>query len=71
MKLTETCGQADKKIVVVRLISFKCGFVSYRCAAFLTSVYDDKSLFGVGKSLNRAENSAAFVGSVAGIYVNV
>ena len=32
---------------------------------------DNKALFGVGESLDRAENSAAIVGSVARVYINV
>lgn len=32
---------------------------------------DDISLLGVGESLNRAENTATVVGSVAGVDVNV
>ena len=47
------------------------GAVANRGAAFVAAVNDNKALFGVGESLDRAENSAAIVGSVARVYINV
>ena len=40
-------------------------------AALLAAVNDDETALRVGKSLYRAKKSAAIVGSVAGIYINV
>ena len=46
-------------------------FVSDGLAAFFAAVDDDIALLRVGHSTDWAEYSAAFVGSVAGIHVNV
>lgn len=69
--LVKSCGEFNKQVVVVRLIAFEGGFVADGCAAFVTAVNDDKSLFGIGQGLNGAENSLTVVGSVTGVYVNV
>jgi len=53
------------------LISLDGCLVTYGFAAFIASMNDDKSLFGVRKSLNRAENPAAVVSSVAGVNIYV
>ena len=47
------------------------GFVSVNFTATRAFMDNDKSLFGVGQGLNRAQDTAAIVCSVTGIYVNV
>ena len=69
--LLQACGKLDKQIVIVGLVTFKCGLVANGLTAFFTAVNDDKSLFGVGQSLYGTKNSLTGVRSVAGIYINV
>jgi hypothetical protein len=65
-------GELDDQIHIVGLdLCLVSGLVSDRLAAFFTAVNYDISLLRVGHSTNRAEYSATFVGSVAGIYVHV
>ena len=65
-------GELDDQIHVVGLdLCLMSGLVSDRLAAFFTAVNYDISLLRVGHSTYRAEYSATFVGSVAGIYINV
>ena len=45
--------------------------VSYHLAAHVTAMYDDVSLLGIGLCLDGAENAAAGIGSVTGVYINV
>jgi hypothetical protein len=47
------------------------GLVSYHRAASIASVDNYVSLFRIGLGADRAENSAAIVCSVAGVYINV
>jgi len=64
-KLYEKVGVVGLSFCVVRRL------VSYNRAASFAPVDYDKSLFGVGKRLNRAKNSSAIVCSVTGVYINV
>ena len=70
--LRKTCGKSYQKVVVIRLyLCLVRRLVSYRLAAFVTAVNYDITLFGVGSGLYRAQNAAAIVCSVTGVYINV
>ena len=65
-------GQADKQVGIVRLdFCLVGGFVAGDASAPVAFVDYDISLFRVGKGLDRAENTAAVVCSVAGVDINV
>jgi hypothetical protein len=71
-KLELSRGQLDKQGAVVGLdLRVKCGAVAADLSALLALVYDNKSASCIGLRAYRAQKSAAFVGAVAGVYVNV
>ena len=63
-------GQLYQKVDIVGL-DFRGigGLIADGRAAFIAFIDDDISLFRVGENLNGAEDSAAVVGAVAGVYV--
>ena len=66
------CCELDYKIGVVGLyLCLMCGFVPYRSAASVTSVDDYVAALGVGERLHGAQNAAAGIRSVTGVYVHV
>lgn len=69
--LVKSCGKSYKQVVIICLTALKSRLVSYRLATFIASMDNDISLFGIGKGLNRAKNTAAIVSSVAGVDINV
>jgi hypothetical protein len=65
-------GQLDQEIDVIRLnLCLVCRLVSADLTAFITAVNDNISLFGVGLHLDRAQNTAAGIGTVTGIDIHV
>ena len=67
-----TCGELYKKRKIVGLhLCIVRRTVSSYSAAFFASVYYYISLFGIGKHLYGAQMSVTFLGSVAGVFVNV
>ena len=64
-------GQTNKQIIVVGLVAFHSRLVADGLTAFVASVDDDKSLFGVGQGLYGTKDALTLVGSVAGIDVHV
>ena len=71
--MSECSGcKLNYKVGVVRLyLCLVSRLVSNYLSAFLTFMDNDVSALCVGLCLDRAENTAAVVLSVAGIYVNV
>ena len=70
--LAEPCRKTDNKIGIIGLNLCLVGsLVSNYRAASVASVDDHVSLFRIGLGSDRAENTAAIVCSVAGIYINV
>ena len=66
------CGEADNQAHIVGLdLRLVSRLVSHRPAASLTAVGDNISALGVGLSLDGTENSAAVVGSVTGVNIDV
>ena len=65
-------GELDDQIHIVGLdLCLVSGLVSDRLAAFFATMNYDVALFGVWHRANSAENAAALVGSVTGIYIYV
>ena len=72
LKIATTRSKLYQKLAVVGLyFCLVCRFVAHGSTAPFASVNNNKSAFGVGKCLHGAQNSAAIVGSVTGIYINV
>ena len=70
--LIYSCGKLDYKIHIVGLnLSLVGGLVSHYLAALFTAVNYYITAFGVGKRSYRAQNSAARICSVPGVYINV
>ena len=63
-------GEFYQKVDIVGL-DFRgvSGLIADGRAAFIAFIDDDISLFRVGENLNGAEDSAAVVGAVAGVYI--
>ena len=65
-------GQLDKQgTVVVLCTGIEGGAVAAYLSAFLTPVNNDKAVLGVGLGADGAHDTAALVGAVTGIYINV
>ena len=65
-------GELDDQVHIVGLnLCFVGGLVSDRLATFFTAVNYDITLFGIGHRTYGAQDSAALVGSVTRIYINV
>ena len=70
--LNFTCCEADNQAHIVGLdLRLVSSLVSHRPAASITAVGDNISALGVGLSLDGTENSAAVVGSVTGVNIDV
>jgi hypothetical protein len=66
------CGKLDKKRYLIGLhLCVVCGAVSSYRSAFFAFMNDYISLFRVGQNLYGTKLTVTFLGSVAGIYVNV
>ena len=64
--------QTNEQINVVRLnLCFVCRLISADLTAFITAMNDDVALFGIGFYLDRAQNAAARIHTVAGIDIHV
>ena len=69
---SDSCGELNEQIVVVGLnLCLVCRAVADGSAAFVAAVNYDISALCVGERLNGAQDTAAVVGSVTGIYINV
>ena len=67
-----SCRELNEQIVVVGLnLCLVCRAVANGSTAFVAAVNYDISALCVGERLNGAQNTAAVVGSVTGIYINV
>ena len=65
-------GEADEEIHIVGLdLCFMCRFVADGRAASFAAVRDDKALFVVGLTADRAQDAAAGIGAVARQNVDV
>lgn len=70
--LSQSCGQLNYEVHIIRLhLSLVRRLVSYYGTASVAFVYDDIPLLRVRLCLDRTENSAATVCSVAGVYIHV
>ena len=69
---SDSCGELNEQIVVVGLnLCLVCRAVADGRAAFVAAVNYDISALCVGERLNGAQDTAAVVGSVTRIYINV
>ena len=70
--LAEACCKLDYQVGVVGLdLCLVCGLVSYYRAAPLALVDDNVAALGIGLCPDGAQNAAAGVCPVSGVYVNV
>ena len=66
------CGELDEQHSIIGLgCCLVSRAVTFDLAAFCAFMNDDITLFRVGHDLYGLHRSAAFAGSVTGIYVNV
>ena len=71
-RLQAPCGELDDKVGIVWLGLCLVGcLVADDGTAFIATVDDDISLFGVGLCPYRAEDSAAIIRSVTGVDIHV
>ena len=72
ISLYGTCGELYYELGIVGLnLCLVSRLVSYDLSAHLAPMHDNISAFRVGNSSYRAQNSAARICSVPGVYINV
>ena len=71
-EISYSCSELYQKVAVIGLnLCLVSRFVAHGSTASVASVHDDESALCIGESLHGAENTAAIVSSVTGIYINV
>ena len=68
---TSRCQLYYHTYVIGLYLCLVCSLISHHGTALVTFMYDNVALLGIGLCLDRSENSATVVGSVAGVYIDV